>query len=370
MRVTHFEALRPVCPRCAGAGQQAPLSFPRIFAEVGGQILMGILQCATCGQEYPIIDGLPLLVPSVQSYMSQASPVLMARDDLPEQLESLCGDATGSGSTFDSLRQHLSSYGWDHWADRDPAEIPMPDAVPGAIARCLRTGLATLPRRSLGPALDIGCGPGRSTVELAASVEGLVLGVDLSFPLIRLAARILQTGRISYPRRRIGMVYDRRDFAVAIEAPERLDFWVCDALALPFPERTFSLTTGFNLLDCLAAPMSGLAEIGRILEEGGQAVLATPYDWSPSVTPTEQWFGGHSQRADHAGAAEPLIRRALSCEHPAIGLILTAERSDLPWHVRIHDRALMRYSSHLVIAEKVKSGDIAAGSPDRLCDGH
>jgi SAM-dependent methyltransferase/uncharacterized protein YbaR (Trm112 family) len=360
--LSHFAALRPVCPRCAADGRQEALSEPKIFAESGGHILMGLLQCPSCGQEYPILDGLPLLVPSVQSYVSQCLPVLMERRDLPDALESLIGDAAGPGSTLDGVRQHLSSYGWDHWAEHDPGEARSDDSQPGAVARCLAAGLAALPNPAEGPALDLGCGPGRSSAELTGVVDGLVLGVDLSFPVIRLAARALQDGRVRYPRRRIGMVYDMRDFAVTLADPEKLDFWVCDALALPFREESFGLATGLNLLDCLSSPMTGLAAVGRVLRPGGQAILASPYDWSPSVTPPEQWVGGHSQRADHQGSAEPLMRRALSAENPSSGgLRLTAERADIPWQVRVHDRAIMRYKSHLVIAEKAGKNDLGTG---------
>jgi len=363
VRLSHFAALRPVCPRCAAAdGRQEALSEPKIFAEDRDHVLMGLLQCPSCGQEYPIIDGLPLLVPSVQSYVSQSLPVLMGRDDLPEALESLLGDAAGPGSTLDGVRQHLSSYGWDHWAEHDPLEARWPEAQPGAVSRCLAAGLAVLPRPAEGPALDLGCGPGRSSADLAEATGGLVLGVDLSFPLLRLAARALRDGRVRYPRRRIGMVYDMRDFAVPLAAAERLDFWVCDALALPFRDETFGLASGLNLLDCLSSPMTGLAAVGRVLRRGGQAIFASPYDWSPAVTPAEHWLGGHSQRADHHGAAEPLMRRALSADNPASGgLRLSAERHDVPWQVRVHDRAIMRYKSHLVIAEKSGKNDLGAG---------
>lgn len=351
MRLSHFEAFRPICPRCRrDHGATEPLVLAHIHAEdADGQVAAGIIHCPACFQEYPIIDGLPLLVPDVRGYVAQALPLLMARDDLPAGIESLLGDCAGAGSAFDSVRQHLSSYGWDHYADLDPTE-PAGEDAPGAVARCLHTALDLLGRPPAGPAVELGCGPGRATFELAARLDGPVLGVDLSFPLAALAAGVLRRGRVRYPRRRIGVVYDRHDFAVALPDAERVDFWVADALALPFADGQFGLAIGLNLLDCLPAPVDGVAALGRLLRPEGRAVLACPYDWSPSVTPMEQWLGGHSQRGAHGGAAEPLLRHVLA--DGAHGLRLTAEAPDVPWQVRLHDRALMRYRAHVVSVEK------------------
>jgi hypothetical protein len=36
----------------------------------------------------------------------------------------------------------------------------------------------------------------------------------------------------------------------------------------------------------------------------------------------------------------------------ASGLALTAEVADVPWHVRMHERSVMQYSSHLVVARR------------------
>ncbi len=355
MRLSHFETLRPVCPRCRrDHGADERLVVARILGEAHGQITAGIIHCPACGQEYPILDGLPLLVPDVRAYVEQALPMLLARRDLPDELESLLGDAAGPGSIMDGVRQHQSSYGWDHYAALDPAEAaPRPgDEAPGAVVRCLHAALGLLPQPLAGPVIEIGCGPGRTSFELAARTDGLVLGVDLNVPLLGLGGHALLHRRIRYPRRRIGLVYDRRDFAIDLPGADRVDFWVCDALALPFAGPTFNFVTALNLLDCLTAPLDGLAAMGAVLHAKGQAVLATPYDWSPAATPVEHWLGGHSQRGPHGGCAEPLLRRILGEPAAAGGLRLTAEAAEIPWQVRLHDRALMRYRSHVVALEK------------------
>lgn len=355
MRLSHFEAFSPVCPRCRaqGRGEQA-LTLTRIEAREGQAIQEGLLLCPAreCQLEFPILDGVPVIVPDVATWLSTNLAHVMARDDLSATLESLIGDATGPGSPFDATRLHLSSYVRDHYGRFDPAEDQAGDAPPGAVVRCLDAGLglfgATVWK---GPALDIGCAAGGVAWALAERTEGLVLGVDLSFSMLRLAQRALATGHVSYPRRRIGLVYDRRDFAVAVARPEALDYWACDALALPFAARSFGLIAAMNVFDAVQAPQALLAMIAALLRPGGGAVLATPYDWSPQATAPGAWIGGHSQRGGHGGAAEPLLRDLLTPgAHPMAvsGLGIAGEVPRFPWRVRLHDRSAVDYSAHIV----------------------
>ena len=357
----HFEQLKPVCPACRTPERAHPLAVNRIEAERAGDVAAGILGCPSCGAEFPIVDGLPIIVPDVRRYIQENAFYLLARGDLTPAVESLIGDAAGPNTAVDSVRQHLSSYAWDHWADCDPLEqrpdagqVPAPPA-PGAIARTVAAGLATLPPDlPEGPALDIGCGGGRSVVELALRSGRTVLGVDISFSLARLSRGAAVERRVSYPRRRVGLVYDRRTFDLTLDLPPAaVDVWICDALALPFPDRSFALATGFNVLDCMSDPRAGLSEIERVLQPRGATLLSTPFDWSGNVTPSAAWLGGHSQRGNHDGSAEAVLDMLLSDGPLAVGgLRKFGSVARLPWHVRLHERAFMHYDAYLITARK------------------
>ena len=350
MRLRHFEELGPVCPRCRTGGLgDHPLLLAVVERRSGDDIIEGILHCtnAQCMQEFPVIDGIPIIVPDVAQYINDFLWHITARDDLSAALETLLGDAAGPSSAFDSTRFHISSYAHDHWGEFDPEEASTA-IKPGAVARCLNAGLdlLTAPLGD-GPALDIGCSVGRSTFELAGRVGGLVVGMDLNFSMLRLARHILTDGEITYARRRIGLVYDRRAFDVPHAGAERIDFWVCNAMALPFPAHRFGALSAMNVLDCVPDPRALLAAFGTILRPGGVGVLATPYDWSNQATHPTGWIGGHSQRGISRGAAEPQLR-ALLRPQGGTGLRLVAEVADFPWHVRMHDRSTVSYSTHLV----------------------
>lgn len=356
MRRRHFAAFRPHCPRCARAdtGLHA-LHLADIRAERDEDVLAGFLHCPSCRFEYPIIDGIPLILPDLAQALSERGIELLLRDDLDPMLESLFGDALGPGTWFDLWRQTVSTYAWDGWADLDPEEVVLAEGPhPGAARRCLARLLEladVAPGQTGGLMLDLGCGVGRTSFDLAAGdPASLVLGIDVGLGLLRLA-RGAAHGRVAYPRRRIGLVYDQRRFAVAPAGAERVDFWACDALALPFPAGIAKLAVALNLLDCVPEPVRLLSGLAGVLRPGGRLLLATPYDWSARVTPPETWIGGHSQRAARGGEAEPFLRALLrEGEHPQSvpGLRLLAEEAAFPWHTRLHARGTVAYRSHLL----------------------
>jgi demethylmenaquinone methyltransferase / 2-methoxy-6-polyprenyl-1,4-benzoquinol methylase len=96
-------------------------------------------------------------------------------------------------------------------------------------------------------ALDVACGTGRLTEELArgGGAQGRVVGLDFS-------SRMLQEAR----RRR----------------PD-LEWVEGDALSLPFPRDSFEAATIAFGLRNLAQPDLGLAEMARVVQPGGRLVV-------------------------------------------------------------------------------------------------
>ncbi|RLT41909.1 MAG: Trm112 family protein [Chloroflexi bacterium] len=56
------------CPICKGALKLAATR------EDGGEVLDGTLSCATCAEEYPIVDGIPNLLPPDLRRAMDATP--------------------------------------------------------------------------------------------------------------------------------------------------------------------------------------------------------------------------------------------------------------------------------------------------------
>ena len=324
-----------------------------MLREQQGTVFEGVLVCSNpqCQCEYPIIDGIPIIVADVRTYISQGILPIIARTDLSDTMESLLGDCCGPGSSFDVQRQHLSTYAFDHYGNLDPQESGDGPVSPGSVLRLVKEGLAAVAGNHVaGPIIDIGCSVGRTSFAFAEALDEMVLGIDLNFDMLRTGSRVLHHGVVRYPRRRVGIVYDRREFPVAFNKAENVDFWVCDATALPFAAETFSLAADFNVLDCVSSPYDHLRSLARILMPGGSAIISMPYDWSTSATPVEAWLGGHSQRSKGRGSSKAMLHALLTGEHPQCieGLELVFELEAIPWSVRMHDRSSVQYDVHMV----------------------
>lgn len=358
MRLSHFETLRPICPVCREPdGTGSRLNIAAVYRERGEHILEAILHCsnAGCQREYPVLDGIPILLANIRQFVSEHPLRLLLREDVSAEIESLVGDCLGPSSDFDTVRQQVSAYAWEHYGEFDMDEPVGDDTRRGTLLEALSAGLGVAGMPAVGPRIDLGCAAGRGTFALAEGTEELVLGVDLHFPMLRLAQQALTTGTIRYSRRRVGLVYDRREFAVPFADRTNVDFWCCDAVSLPFVPGSFAIATGMNLLDSVYAPRELLTSLATNLAPGGRAVLATPYDWSPAATPVESWLGGHSQRSPHRGASEAVVRALLSeggSPSSIPGLRIVAERDGLPWEIRLHERGTMRYRLDLLVLER------------------
>lgn len=370
MRPGHFEALSPICPRCRYLmAREVPLRLAEVTHQTAEHIMEGRLCCTDpdCGQSYPIIDGAPILMPDVRMWVSSNLIHMTLRDDLGPLTEHLLSETAGAGNVLDTWRQLVSSYAWDHYAADDPDEAPAPaELSPGRSMAALNRGLDLLGDLPDGPLVDLGCATGGMSFGLAARTGRMVVGIDTGPALLRTARRILHEGRVSYSRRRIGLVFDRRTFHPPLEGASNVDFWICDATALPFRNGTFAGAAALNVLDCVPDPPALLAEVGRVLAAGGGAVLTCPYDWSEQATLSENWLGGRTGTDPHAGSAEPLVRSLLdggSHDRAVSGLTLAAEDQNWPWRVRLHDRSAMTYDVHLMALRRTGAdGTAAAGS--------
>lgn len=352
MKLTHFDAFAPRCPVCRAAGRGAHrLSVGHVARRQGDDIIEGTLHCGeACSMEYAVVDGIPLLVPDPLRFMADNLVYLLQRDDLSAHTMSVLTDGGGADGWLAVTRRHLSTYAWDHYGERDPDGPQSPP--PGSARRSLMAGLEMAGGIGDGLVLEVGCSVGGNTLALAEQTSGLVLGVDINIPMLRLARRAL-SGAVRYPLRQGGIVYDVRPVTTAAVGAERVDFWACDALALPFADGALDGLVALNVLDCVPSPLGFLEEIGRLLKAAAPAVLCTPYDWTPGVTPAEQWIGGHSQRSELAGDSAAFLRQLLTPgAHPqsVSTLALEAEVEALPWTVRVHARSVMHYAVHLLVA--------------------
>jgi len=135
--------------------------------------------------------------------------------------------------------------------------------------------------------LDVGCGPGTITVDLASRVApGRVVGIDA-------AAEIVAEAR-----------------ALATAAPAgNVRFEAGDVYALAFDDASFDVVHAHQVLQHLADPVAALAQMRRVLRPGGTlAVRDSDYGafvWAPDTPALDRWMElYHRVTARNGGQAD------------------------------------------------------------------
>ena len=335
----HFAKLQPRCPYCRVVREQdSALYIGEVAREADGDIREGVLICSNplCQREHPILDGVPVVVTDGPSWAASQLSQVMQREDLTPFAESMLGDLAGAGSNFDRDRGNNGIYAETHWGGADPSYLQL-----------VRAGMELLSAPPTGTWIDVGCSVGRGTFELARATGELTVGLDLNFSMLRIAEGVRGRGRVRYRRRRVGLVFDSV-YEAAPELPrENVSFWCADAAAIPFATGSFRGAFCLNLLDCVPSPLGLLVELGRLVMQGGEVALSTPFDWAVGATASSAWMGGHSQRGPQDGSSLLEFRRILSAECAAgidTGLLIEAERDGVPWRLRVNERSVTEYA--------------------------
>ena len=119
--------------------------------------------------------------------------------------------------------------------------------------------------------LDIGCGPGSISVDLARRVpQGHVTGIEyISDPL------------------------DQAQSLAASEGVTNVDFRVGDIHSLDFPDNSFDIVHVHQVLQHIADPVKSLREMRRVAKTDGGIVAAresAQYTWYPENAGIKSWW--------------------------------------------------------------------------------
>lgn len=155
--------------------------------------------------------------------------------------------------------------------------------------------------------LDVGCGPGTITAEMADLVGpgGSVTGVDASAQVVELAA--------------------------SGHARPNLSFLVGDVYAIEAADDTYDVVYAHQLLQHLADPVAALVEMRRVCRPGG-VVAARDADyrgmsWHPEPEAMDRWLDLYTQITRRNGGEPDAARLMLGWAHRAGFADVTASAS-------------------------------------------
>lgn len=142
--------------------------------------------------------------------------------------------------------------------------------------------------------LDIGCGPGTITVDLAARVApGHVTAVDTADDALAAARAEAHARNIS-----------------------NISFAAADVHALEFDDGTFDVVHAHQVLQHVADPVAALREMRRVCAPGGIVAARdsdyAAFTWYPQLPALDRWLDLYEQAARANGGEPDAGRRLLS----------------------------------------------------------
>lgn len=142
--------------------------------------------------------------------------------------------------------------------------------------------------------LDVGCGPGTLTADLASTVApGQVTATEIT-------TELLELGRSEAARR----------------GQSNITFAVADVHRLEFPDDSFDVVHAHQVLQHVVDPVPALREMRRVCRPGGLvAVRDSDYSaffWYPLISELDQWLDLYRAVARRNGGEPEAGRRLLS----------------------------------------------------------
>lgn len=224
-----------VCPLCRGT-----LACESFQATEGGEIESGVIACE-CGASYPLIGGIPrLLPPALQSMLWEMHPEFFRAygERLPQEL--LPDDVRqkikpGEDQWLSAQRETARSFGYEWQAFSEM----LPDYESNFRWYFERFPIDSFAGKRI---LDAGCGTGRHTFHMARSNAGEVVAMDFS-QAIEVAARNNRENPNTH-------------------------FVQADIYHPPFPPDSFDFIYSLGVLHHLPDPEKGFRTLLPLLREG------------------------------------------------------------------------------------------------------
>ena len=285
--------------------------------EVGDECIEGLLSCNVCNSQYPIIQGVPIVLQNFHEYARQriityGKWIVNSKSSKLKDFLRSVGTKIHFPTSNDIYEEnnilykaYLYNHHHYHFDDR-LLSLLNKKIEPDHIYKMLGKKNLNLN----GISLDIGCSFGSSTFELAKRLP-FVFGVDLSFSFILEARKIMHD-----------------------KMTKNVEFIVSDAINLPFESRFFQSIIALNLVDRLD-PHKLMASINRCIKNNGKLILIDPYHFV------------NENSNDQFDSIQ--IRKIVE----KLGYKININESYVPWIVKMNERSYLFYFVDFIIADRI-----------------
>lgn len=286
------------------------------------ECIEGTLTCSECNSQYPIINGIAIIVSNLEEYCSTRVTMLgqWFTQIKSEKLKDLIKNISRSINSnlninrYENNGIYFQSYKWLHNENFESDKflhLMRWKIKPSDVYRKLTSGINFNPE---GIALDLGCSLGLATFELSKKFS-FVFGIDQSFSFIKEARKKQIEKGIS-----------------------NVEFFVSDILKLPFKSLKFDLIFGLNIIEFV--PIENLLKtVHVLLKPHSNFIITSPYDYNREII--------FDQEIDDKAVRDIIRKNGFEITHR------TEKESFIPWILKINERTYLFYFLDYIEAKKI-----------------
>ncbi|WP_133468671.1 5-histidylcysteine sulfoxide synthase [Paraglaciecola marina] len=196
--------------------------------------------------------------------------------------------------------------------------------------------------------LDLGCGAGRLSFELA-KIAGQVDGIDFTARHIQHCLDLKEQGQVRYAMPTQGDIFDFHEVTLADlgfqQAPENLNFAQGDGHNLKPQFCDYDVLVCHRVIEYSYHPEVLLAQLSQRVKPGGIMVIGSSYGWNEDITDKHRWIGGVKRNGENL-SSEAHLTELMEGEFELL------QQADIVSQFELDKRTSQTANNHITIWRK------------------